>query len=379
MRVLVIDDSAFMRKVISRMIDSDPDLEVVDTARNGQDGVEKAIKLKPDLITLDVEMPVMDGIEALGELKRKCVDFQPAILMCSSLTSAGSHEALKAMRLGAADVIGKDPKVVGTGDADFRADLVAKLKAIGKTRALRVPAARTPKEQTTARKTAPQAPMTPSSVSRRIPELDSEAFDLVVIGSSTGGPPVLECVMGLLPADLSVPVVVAQHMPSMFTRSLAQRLDASSAVSVVLGQDKMPLHPGTVYIIEGGLHGHVRCSLTGKLSLEINDKPTEAVYKPSVDALFESAAKAVGARCLAAVFTGMGEDGKIGGQVLRERGAIILGQVASTCVVYGMPRAIIEAGIAHSALSPEMIANTIAQLSPTFGQRAGSSGAPAAA
>lgn len=347
-RVLVVDDSALMRKIISQMIASDPAMRVVDTARNGADAVEKALALRPDVITLDVEMPVMDGLAALRKLRAQCPAPQPAILMCSSMTSNGSHESLAALRLGAADVISKDADLVN-GAAAMRDELVAKVRAIaGPTR--RQPA---PKPLTG----RPPPPLAPGT-------------RLIVIGSSTGGPPVLEQILSRLPADLPAPVVVAQHMPALFTKSLADRLDSHCAVTVVHAEDRQPLHPGTVYIVPGGQHGRIRTAGAG-LRLEISGEPAAALYKPSVNELFRSAAEAVGHRAAGVMLTGMGEDGAAGSQVLHAAGGPIIAQSAETCVVYGMPKAVVERGLAVAAASPEVISSWISALVPRGGASPG--------
>lgn len=349
--MLVVDDSLFMRRAISEMISSEPGLEVVAQAKNGQEAVEKAKALLPDVVTLDVEMPVMNGLEALKLIRREARrpggGAPPAVLMCSSLTTEGSHEALAAMRLGAADVIAKDASQFSTTIKEMRDDLVEKIReiAIAARRRAMMPAPRTgvgADEQPT-------------------PSLSATQFDLLVIGSSTGGPPVLETLFAALPAGLPMPIVVAQHMPLMFTKSMAQRLDTQSAVTVAHGEDKMPLLPGTAYILPGGLHGRVVKNALGKMSLDISPEPKTAVYKPSVNELFSSAAKATGRRTLAIMLTGMGDDGKMGARELKAAGAKQLAQNAATCVVYGMPRAVIEEGMG-TALTPDQIAKALTSL-----------------
>jgi two-component system chemotaxis response regulator CheB len=340
-RVLVVDDSAFMRTALSRMIHADPELEVVDTARNGEDAIEKVRRLKPDLVTLDIEMPVMSGLDALPEILRA----GPAVLMCSSLTTRGSKEALEALKLGAADFIAKDCSFASAEITKIEGALRDKLKAIGRSRGARSASARRGVVRTS-------KPL----------DLAGAAFDLIVIGSSTGGPPVLEEILTSLPPDLPAPVVIAQHMPAIFTKSMAQRLGERCAVTVVHADGSLPLLPGCVYVIQGGTHGFVRRAGAGKHVLDIRDKPAEALYKPSVDVLFDSAAVAARSRCLAVVLTGMGEDGAIGGRAIRDAGGRLIAQDAESCVVYGMPRAVAESGVAEAALPPSAIALTLAQL-----------------
>ncbi len=363
-RVLVVDDSAFMRKAISDMIESDPALTVIDTARDGEIAVAKAKDLKPDVITLDIEMPNKDGLEALREIMREC---PTKVLMCSSLTQSGSVEALRAMKIGACDFITKDASNVSSTIKDMRDDLVAKIKAVS---GVDTSGRRGGSPSVHARGAAVPAKTLRSGeasrISRRIPVYKPGEFELMVIGSSTGGPPVLETILKDLPLDMSVPIVVAQHMPKLFTKSMSDRLDSLSVLKVVQGESGMPLSPGTVYIGEGGSHIRVRKSSAGRMAIEISDQPSDALYKPCVNELFTSAAKAVGSGCLGVMCTGMGDDGAIGAKPLKDAGGKLLAQNESTCVVYGMPKAVVEAGLADAALSPEQIAQAIGRLAPSF-------------
>ncbi len=356
MRILVVDDSAFMRRAISQMIASDPALTVVDTAYNGQDALEKIAKLQPDLVTLDIEMPVMDGMTALRKIQA-LPEPRPAVLMCSSLTKAGSHEALAAMTAGAADFIAKDASQVSLNITSIRDELIAKIKAIGANR------------RKSARGAAPfAAPATTATPApTKTPRLNAADFDVLLVGSSTGGPPALEKLLSPLPADFPLPIVIAQHMPALFTKSLSERLDHLCMVSVIQAAPGMPLHPGSVYIGEGGKHVRIVRSAAGRYALEVSDKPADALYKPSVNELFASGAKFAGARALAVVLTGMGDDGRIGATELKAKGGTILAQSAESCVVYGMPKAVNEAGLTIAALPPEQIGALLAQMSPSRG------------
>jgi len=323
------------------MIDSDPDLEVVDTARNGADGVEKAQRLKPDLVTLDIEMPVMDGLTALPEILKSGA----AVVMCSSLTTKGSEAALEALSAGAADVIAKDCSFASAEIDQIRDLLVSKLRAIGAARG--------------AQTRGERRGVVSSSTAF---ELGESGIDLVLIGSSTGGPPVLEEIISALPPELSVPVVIAQHMPGVFTKSMASRLDDKSAMTVVHADAVMPLLPGCVYVIQGGKHGKIKPAGTGRYSLRITDEPAGALYKPCINELFSSAATVARSRVLACVLTGMGDDGRLGAEQIRGAGGRVIAQEAATCVVYGMPKAVCDAGVAEAMLPPSAIALTIGRL-----------------
>jgi two-component system chemotaxis response regulator CheB len=343
-----------MRTALTRLLSSDPQIQVLGTARDGQDGLDKVHQLRPDVVTLDIEMPVLDGISVLKKLPGHCASVKmptPAVLMCSSLTKEGSHEALLAMRLGAADVIAKAGSQFSLHMDAMRDELVAKVKAIGQTHASRHFAA------------APApAPIKAGTITRFRPR----QFDLVCIGSSTGGPPVLETILTGLPADLPCPIVISQHMPPIFTKSLAERLDHESALTVAHGEPGMRLIPGTAYIAPGGLHTRVQRSGTG-LVLEISEEPRAAIYRPSVNELFASAAAVLGSKACGVVCTGMGDDGMIGAKAIKARGGTMVTQAGSTCVVYGMPKAVDTAGASDTSLAPDQIAKLIATLSPSVG------------
>lgn len=351
-RVLVVDDSAFMRSAISKILSADPGLVVVDTAKDGQEGLEKVKRLKPDLVTLDIEMPVMNGLTALERIKAECSP-APAVLVCSSLTSAGSHEALKALRLGAADVIAKDHSSFTSNTDKLAADLGAKIKAIVSGRRAR------PSDLVSRVK----GRLEPGHAFRR------GQFDLVVVGSSTGGPPALESVLAALPQGFPTPVVVAQHMPALFTKSLAERFERECQLKVVHADRSQPLLAETIYVCPGGQHGRIR-SLMGRLSIEVSPEPAAALYKPSVNELFGSAAEACGGKTLAVILTGMGDDGLLGAKPLKAKGATILAQDMQSCVVYGMPKAVAQAGLADASMTPDEIGAMVATLSGGSGIRA---------
>jgi two-component system, chemotaxis family, protein-glutamate methylesterase/glutaminase len=350
MNILIIDDSAFMRKALTLALESEPGLKVIDTASNGEEGLAKIQKLRPDVVTLDIEMPIMDGLTALKHIKA-LQGPKPAVIVCSTLSTKGSLTALQALRLGAADVIGKDPDALGSQRPEARKELIAKVKAVGSrgmgdSKFLHV------------------APTMPATLKREFAWPTGNACEMVVIGSSTGGPPILEVVLSAIPKDFAAPVVVAQHMPALFTRSMAQRLATLCAIPVDHADNDTILQPGRVTIIEGGKHGRVhRLAGTGRARLEISPRPADALYKPSVNELFASAA-AFGKSCLAIQLTGMGDDGKKGAEPLKNAGGLVLAQAAETCAVYGMPRAIIEAGLAAAALTPEQIGTVLKAVSP---------------
>lgn len=341
-RVLVCDDSAVMRKAISRIVESQRGFELVGIARNGREAVEKVKELKPDAVTMDIEMPELDGLGALRRIMTEC---PTPVLMCSTLTSEGSHAALTALRLGAVDFITKDPAKVAAGVEGFAQKLILKLRTLGVARV----SSRTRLSE-------------PSHTPREVPSFRPLQFEVVVIGSSTGGPPVLEAIAEGLPSDFSAPIVIAQHMPLLFTQSMTERLARVGRLRVVLGADGMRLESGVMYVCPGGSHGRVVRGERGQLQLEVNGEPRSALYKPSVDELFLSAARAVGPKGLGVVLTGMGEDGLIGAKELRSRGGQILAQDAESSVVYGMPRAVAVAGLIAASLPPARITEALSAL-----------------
>jgi two-component system, chemotaxis family, protein-glutamate methylesterase/glutaminase len=344
MRVLVTDDSAFMRKALTALLASDKSIEVVDTALHGEDALKKIALHKPDVVTLDIEMPVMDGLTCLSKI-RLMPEPRPAVLVCSTLTVAGSQHALKALRLGATDVICKEPDQIGAGNERTRTDIIARVKAIA-------PGARAASLKPANATAKPAAREWQSA---------GKTFDCVVIGSSTGGPPVLESILVALPAEMPMPIVVAQHMPGLFTKSMSERLNEVCKIRVMHAENDCLLEAGTAYITQGGKHARVHKMSAGKYRLEVSGKPETALYKPSVNELFASAASGR-EKVLAVQLTGMGDDGAIGGKQLFHAGGTILAQLGETCAVYGMPKAIVEHGLAAAALTPKEIAEALAGL-----------------
>ncbi|USN98339.1 MAG: chemotaxis response regulator protein-glutamate methylesterase [Phycisphaeraceae bacterium] len=349
MRVLIADDSAFMRRMLTKIFEAGRGFEVVGTARDGADAVKKCTELKPDVLTLDVEMPNMSGLEALRRIRADHGAAGPAVLMCSSLTESGSETALEALRLGASDVIAKEQ--LGLSDeqtSTFRAELLTKVRAIG----LQARRARTLQQPT-------QRPVATASVPRIGELFQPGQLDLVAIGSSTGGPPVLETLVTAIQTGSGLPVVIAQHMPALFTKSLASRLDTVGPATVKLAQDGEKVERGHVYVAEGGKHLRVR-RRAGRYLLEVSGEPADALYKPSVNELFASVAGAVGSRALGVVLTGMGDDGSEGARSMVQAGAKIVAQDEASCVVYGMPKAVTEGGLTSASMSPDQLGRMLA-------------------
>lgn len=341
-RILITDDSVFMRSAIGRVLSQQPELEVVGNACNGLEAVELAKQLRPDVIIMDIEMPVMDGLTALRRIMREA---PTQVLMCSSLTTAGSIQSLQAMRLGAADVIPKALSADPDAKQSFLDDLVRRVEALGESDLYRYHASRSPK-------TDPVV----------LPSFRARDFELVCIAASTGGPPVLETLLAGLPDSLCLPVVIGQHMPCVFTGSMARRLDDICCLDVVHAQDGMELDPGKVYIAPGGIHTAIERVSLAKCCLRMSEQPREVLYMPSADVLFGSAAEVCRRRVLSVILTGIGEDGLKGARALHAQGAPIIAQSPESCVVYGMPRAVAEAGLAVASLSPAEIAQVLSGL-----------------
>ena len=372
-RILVVDDSAFMRKAISMMLEEDAEVHVVDTARDGLEAIEKVKQLRPDLVTMDIEMPRMDGITAL---KRIMKEHPVPVMMISSLTQQGAKATIEAMHAGAVDFIPKQMSYVSLEISKIKEELLAKVKTIARSRSRlfrrHEPVSRGGASPATAAEPRAAAPLTaapkvPSQASGQASPLRFHGARLVAIGVSTGGPFALQKVIPALPADFALPVVVVQHMPPHFTRSLAERLNAMSALRVVEAAPSMRVEPGTVLIAPGGRHLTFRASKLGVI-VATPEEPSNLLHRPSVDVMFDSACKAYGGKVLATMMTGMGKDGLRGAKHIKQFGGKVLAQNEATCVVYGMPKAVVEAGIADAVLPLEELASA---LTKAVGRRVG--------
>ena len=351
-RVLVVDDSAFMRKALSMMLESDPSITVVETCRDGREAIEKARRHRPDLITMDVDMPRLDGISAVRTImhERPC-----PILMISSMTQDGAQATLEAMEAGAVDFIPKDLAHVSLEITRIQDELIQKAKALTSARRRSVVHRPTP-----GMRPASVAASTPASISPDIVE-PASLPDIIVIAVSTGGPAVLHELIPALPATIPVPILIVQHMPPHFTRSLADRLNAASALYVVEAKSGMQLSPGSVFIAPGGRQMVARRSVLG-VTIEITDAPDRALYRPSADVTLFSAVEVYGSGVLGVIMTGMGHDGREGAAAVKKAGGRILAQTPETCVVDGMPRSVIDRNLADGVVSVEGLAALLAKL-----------------
>ena len=380
--VLIVDDSPFMRLTLQKILNQDPGIKVLDTARDGREGILKLQSLRPDVVTMDVEMPVMDGLQALEEIMR----WQPTpVIILSAVTTEGAQSTLKALDLGAIDVVAKPSGRPGADLQVLARDLVEKVKAAALVDPARLKPQATPSSLQTPPPTVPSAtagtvvqagiskgvaaPTSPSSPSLGLGSrpskggvLPKHAVEIVAIGTSTGGPSALQAVLPALPGNFPVPVLVAQHMPPGFTGPLAQRLNGLCALNVREGVHGEVLKAGTVYVGPAGKQLQV-LRRSGLLTLQIGDEaPIPTLYRPSIDVMFLSLAKEVGKGTLGVVMTGMGSDGTKGMKELKrlEEGFAIA-ESEETCVVYGMPRSLVEAGLADRIVPLNEIGKAIVE------------------
>jgi len=344
-RVLVVDDSAFMRKVLTDLLQSDPSITVVGTARDGQDAVEKSIALQPEVITMDIEMPKLDGFGALREIMSR----RPTpVVMVSSLTREGAEATVRSLALGAVDFVAKPSGSISLNMHVSRDELVAKVKAAaGATPRYRRVLADLPPVVREVKVTRP-APQERGPLPRR----------LVLIGCSTGGPGALHQIIPKLPGDLNAAVLVVQHMPPGFTKSLAGRLDEISAIPVREAQEGDRVAAGHVLVAPGGYHMVV----DGEGQIRLTQDPPMHGVRPAVDKTFESVVPQWGSRMVGVILTGMGYDGAKGMVSLKRAGGRTVAEDASTCVVYGMPKVVVEMGAADQVLPVHEIAEAIARL-----------------
>lgn len=390
-RVLVVDDSSFFRRRVSEILNQDPMLTVVDTAVNGQDAIEKTRLLRPDVITMDIEMPVMDGISAVRAIMKAT---PTPVLMFSSLTHDGAQATLDALDAGAVDFLPKKFEDIARSREEAILQLQQRVKVIARRRrfmAPSIPAVSTPTtsipaaNRATVRSglsssTPPRPRLGAMSVAatstaastigghtaapiatperRGLPRRSGKSYQLLAIGTSTGGPVALQDVLTKLPANFPHPIVLIQHMPGTFTPAFAARLNSLCKITVKEAQDGDQVRPGHAYLAPGGkqMLFEGRAGATRLRILDGNDKVN---YKPCVDITFASAAKIYGGKVLAVVLTGMGADGREGARLLKDQGASIWAQDEESCVVYGMPQAVAKAGIASESLPLSIIGDAI--------------------
>ena len=333
-RVLVVDDSAYVRKVIRQMLTRSPFLEVVGAARDGREALEMTADLKPDVITCDLIMPELDGVGFVREQMLR----RPVPIVVVSVASESGELVLSALDAGAVDFVQKPTALATDRLLEIAEDLIDKVKAAAGARPIAAPAT------------------TPPVSSRSVA---SNAFDIVVIGISTGGPQALKALIPKLPAGFPVPIAIVLHMPVGYTELYARKLDEQSQLTVVEAHGAERLTAGHVYIAPAGRHLTLRRSAAGEVITHLDVRPIDTPYRPSVDALFQSAAEVYGSRVLGLVMTGMGSDGREGAAWIKAKGGTVLTEAERTCVVYGMPRSIVEAGLSDGAVALDRMVDTL--------------------
>ena len=331
-RVLIVDDSAFVRKAVARMLGEASDIEVVGTASDGEEGLAKAHELRPDVVTLDIKMPKLGGLETL---ERLMAERPVPVLLLSTLTQEGAEVTLRALELGAMDFVDKSA-VEPMSMLSLTTELVEKVRALGRAR---IKGRRRGK-------------------ARRMAPAKEEAAEVVVIAASTGGPSSLQSLVSALPAGFRATILVVQHIPRGFTHSLAERLDARSAIPVREATDGDLVEPGRVIIAPAGIHTRLR-RRGARVRIVLDEEPRDALHRPSADVLMASAASAFGQRTVGVVLTGMGSDGTEGLRAIKAAGGRTLAESEETCVIYGMPKAAVAAGVVSRIVPLDRMAEEI--------------------
>lgn len=333
-RVLVVDDSAFARKVLREVLALDPEIEVVGYARDGLDALEKISEVQPDVITLDLVMPELDGLGVLRALPK----ISPPRVLIVSVSGSETELALEALQLGAVDIVTKPTAMATDRLYEISAELAAKVKAVAKAR--------------------PRLPSEVPEPKVSSPKFKKSADGLLVIGTSTGGPQALSQLFRLLPG-IPVPIAVALHIPAGYTAPLAARISLQSEIPLTEAVDGQELEPGKAVLAPGGMHLTIRKS-GGHFYAKVSPEPAASLYHPSIDLLFKSAAEAARSGAVGVVLTGMGNDGTEGSLAIARAGGTVLAESASSCVVYGMPRAAIESGSVNAEAPLEKMHSLIA-------------------
>jgi two-component system chemotaxis response regulator CheB len=350
-RVLIVDDSAVMRSLLRSVVCSDAGLEVAGTAADGGSALSAIETLHPGLVLLDVEMPVMDGLATLRKLRAR--GHRMPVIMCSSLTQRGARVTIEALACGASDYVAKPAGQAGREAAihALSQELIPKIQALASQPQVVFPGV--PRSPLT-------LPLAPSPWAQPVPSIPVA----LAIGVSTGGPAALDVLLPALPADFPLPVLIVQHMPELFTRLIAERLNGRCPLQVREAAEGDAVRAGTIYIARGNWHMEVLAAAYAgsPATLHLNQGPLENHCRPAVDVLFRSVAAVYGAGALAVVLTGMGADGAVGSRIIRDHGGGILVQDEATSAVWGMPRAVANAGLAHKVLPLNLIAPEILRL-----------------
>ncbi|ALO34300.1 chemotaxis response regulator protein-glutamate methylesterase [Colwellia sp. MT41] len=366
-KVLVVDDSSFFRRRVTDILNKDPQLNVIDVAVNGKEAVEKAILLKPDVITMDIEMPVLNGIDAVKQIMAKS---PTAILMFSSLTHQGAKATLDALDAGALDFLPKKFSEIAknTDEAGslLRQRVVeiarkpgfAKTRSVNQTGITRPPLAKTRLTTNVTKATSTTKPSFSSALKdkKTLSRSSGKEYKLLAIGTSTGGPVALQKILVQLEQDFPLPIIIVQHMPAAFTAAFASRLNTLCKISIKEAEDGDILKPGCAYLAPGGRQMIISGSENSAKIKILDDDSPKITFKPSVDISFGSAAKTFAGKVLGVILTGMGSDGKEGSRMLKAKGSTIWSQDEQSCVVYGMPQAVVKAGLSQLSLPLDSMA-----------------------
>jgi two-component system, chemotaxis family, protein-glutamate methylesterase/glutaminase len=347
--IIVVDDSAFMRKSLSIMLESDEGIKVIATARDGEEGYNLTKKLHPDLVTMDIEMPKMDGLTSLQKIMQDC---PTPVIMVSSLTTEGAELTIKALEYGAVDFIPKELSYINVNIIKIKEDLIRKVKEIVKQSSLRDRLSRLRKLR------EPSQHEAAAVSSKSLPKI---GFKAVAMGISTGGPLSLQKIIPQLSKKINCPIFIVQHMPPKFTKSLADRLNSLSELEVKEAENKETVKNGVVYIAPGGFHMTVGRNNLGTFFVSISQEPSTSLHRPSVDVMIDSVVDGFGKNTLGVIMTGMGKDGLEGIRKLKQYGGYCLAQDEESCVVYGMPKAVTDAGFADVIAPLEKISGIINQ------------------
>ena len=341
-RVLVLDDSAFVRKTVRQMLTRDGDIEVVATARDGEEALELAETLRPDVVTTDLIMPGMDGAEFTRQLMAR----RPTPIVVVSIASASHERVLAALEAGAVDFTRKPTALATDKVLEIQDELVRKVRSAAQQSAPRPLA----------------SPSTESAADELPGRLYRKSFDIVVIGISTGGPQALRSLIPRLPVDLPVPVLIVMHMPVGYTEAYARRLGELSHLKVKEAADGDLLQSGQVLLARAGYHLRISRNGAGRIAAMLDWEPASSLHRPSIDVLFRSAVDVWGGRVLGVVMTGMGADGREGAAWIKSAGGTVLTEAEDSCVVYGMPRSVVEAGLSDASCTLEAMPRAILEL-----------------
>ncbi|CAG8867960.1 Protein-glutamate methylesterase/protein-glutamine glutaminase 1 [Pseudomonas fluorescens] len=360
-KVLVVDDSGFFRRRVSEILSADPTIQVVGTATNGKEAIDQTLALKPDVITMDYEMPMMDGITAVRHIMQRC---PTPVLMFSSLTHEGARVTLDALDAGAVDYLPKNFEDISRNPDKVKQLLCEKVHTLSRsnrrfggvaTSAAVAPATPAAPASSLAGNAALRTPIAPARSATpahaHSPAPKRKPYKLVAIGTSTGGPVALQRVLTQLPANFPAPIVLIQHMPAAFTKAFAERLDKLCRIRVKEAEDGDVLRPGMALLAPGGK----QMMVDGRGAVKILPGDERLNYKPCVDITFGSAAKSYGDKVLSVVLTGMGADGREGARLLKQGGSTVWAQDEASCVIYGMPMAIVKANLADAVYSLDEI------------------------